>query len=127
MRIECTYYADDGTEFDTEEECLAYENTIKQIGSAARFFNDKLTREMTTVEEISQYGIFAYILDEKKAEAVFQRIYDLTGSDIPGCRYKAGDVLEWSVEDDRWENLSHRIKKIRETIDAVTEKVKGES
>ena len=58
-----------GTEFDTEEECLAYENTIKQIGSAARFFNDKLTREMTTVEEISQYGIFAYILDAKKAEA----------------------------------------------------------
>ena len=46
MEIKTTYIADDGTEFETEAECLAYEETLSQMSEYVQLFN----RDFSPVE-----------------------------------------------------------------------------
>lgn len=47
------YIAEDGTQFDTEKECVAYENApvIYCIKNSVNEYNDRITRFCNTLEE----------------------------------------------------------------------------
>lgn len=71
MTIEYTYIADDGEEFDSEEECLAYEKAAKERFNSVIFFNEnKEIIENPTLDEIESEAFFFYPTDEKKMHAV---------------------------------------------------------
>lgn len=118
MTIETTYIADDGTEFDTEEECLEYEDEFKRLMDSAQFFDDNfVTRH--TLEDIEYDAVYVYIRDSKKAEKLFDRLYTLISFEPPSfVSYKSGDVL-WYSDNGEWVNVNseiNRLTTIRDTI-----------
>lgn len=119
MRKEIHYFADDDTEFDTEEECIAYERTFKEQLDAVLFFDDDLN-ELTETSDIESYGVFMYIKDRDKAECLFDRLGEYISFDKPDFGVSTGDVLQWT--DAGWESIKNRIKELQTTFNRIAEK-----
>ena len=119
MRVETHYFADDDTEFDTEEECLAYERTFKEQLDAVLFFTDDF-EEVTSVEDIDGYGVYMLIKDRDKAECLFDRLGEYISFDKPDFGVSTGDVLQWT--DAGWESIKDRIEELQTVFYKITEK-----
>lgn len=119
MRKEVHYFADDDTEFDTEEECLAYEAMFKEQLDAVAFFDDDFN-EITDVENIEGYGVYMYIKDRGKAEALFDRLYEYISFDKPDFDVSNGDVIQWT--DAGWESIKDRIEELQTVFYKIAEK-----
>lgn len=119
MRVETHYFADDDTEFDTEEECLAYEAMLKEQLDAVAFFDDDFN-EVTEVKNIESYGVYMYIKDKSKAEALFNRLGEYISFDKPDFGVSTGDVLQWT--DAGWESIKNRIEELQTVFYKITEK-----
>ena len=118
MRIETTYYADDGEEFYTEEACLAYEESCRKQMSSVLFFNKEF-KPLLTTDEIENGAWYAYIKDVDMARSLFNWLNDLVGLEIPGCEFAAGDVLGTDDEHYKWVNLTHRLAEVAQMMEAV--------
>ena len=119
MRKEVHYFADDGTEFDTEEECLEYERTFKDQITAVRFFDDDYD-ELSDLEHIEGYGVYMYIVDRDKAELLFNRLVEYISFDKPDFDVSNGDVLQWT--DAGWESIKDRIEELQTVFYKIAEK-----
>ena len=120
MRKEVHYFADDDTEFDTEEECLEYERTFKDQIAAVRFFDDDYD-ELSDLERIESYGVYMYIVDRDKAELLFNRLGEYISFDQPDFGVSNGDVLMW--QDDGWVSIRNRIEELQNVANKITQKV----
>ena len=120
VRKEVHYFADDGTEFDTEEECLEYERTFKDQITAVRFFDDDYD-ELSDLEHIEGYGVYMYIVDRDKAELLFNRLGEYISFDQPDFGVSNGDVLMW--QDDGWVSIRNRIEELQNVANKITQKV----
>ena len=112
MTIEYTYIADDGTEFDNEEECQAYEDSIKHNLEGVVFFNDSKDI-LTELQDIDYYTQFMLIVDPKKAKDLFDWLYDYCGFAKPECDLRKGDVLFY---EDEWVSCSAEIEKCQSLL-----------
>ena len=126
MRIETTYYADDGTEFDTEEECLAYEKKGEEALGSALCFDESMKPLTMTGEYDDPYYIF--IVDAERSRTLFERIADQRGICLPTeqCEYSNGEVLMYDEDgswDDSWINLNRIVADYAQKIAAVVEGV----
>lgn len=118
MRIETTYIADDGTEFDTEEECREYEGEFKQLMSSVQFFDDNFIMRYT-LEDIERDAVYAYIRDSKKAERLFDRLPSMISFEPPfSVSYKSGDIL-WYTDNGEWLNVNSEINRLTTIRDTV--------
>ena len=127
MRIETTYYADDGTEFYSKEECIAYEKEWAESLDSVLFF-DEAMNPLTTPEELDDMW-YLFIVDEPKSRILFSHITDQRGTCVPtDCiAYSAGEVLMYDEDGewfDSWINLSRVVADYAQKIAAV---VKGVS
>lgn len=120
VRKEVHYFADDDTEFDTEEECLEYERTFKDQLKAVRFFDDEFD-EVTDFERIESYGVYMYIVDRDKAELLFERLGEYISFDAPDFGVADGDVIMW--QDDGWVSIRNRIEELQNVASKITQKV----
>lgn len=126
MRIETTYYADDGTEFDTEEECLAYEQEWQDSIGSALFFDENM-KPLLKDEELDDVW-YLFIVDEPKSRVLFQHIVDQRGLDVPTeeCQFSAGEVLMYDEDGgwgDSWINLNRVVADYAQKIARVTSEV----
>lgn len=119
MRKEVHYFADDDTEFDTEEECLAYERTFKDQLDAVLFFTDGF-EEVTDMCDIEGYGVYMLIKDRDKAECLFDRLGEYISFEKPDFGVSTGDVLQWT--DAGWESIKNRIEELQTVFYKITEK-----
>ena len=120
VRKEVHYFADDDTEFDTEEECLEYERTFKDQIAAVRFFDDDYN-ELSDLEHIESYGVYMYIVDRGKAELLFNRLGEYISFDSPDFVVSNRDVLMW--QDDGWVSIRNRIEELQNVANKITQKV----
>lgn len=119
MRIEITYYANGDSEFDTEEECLAYETMQRDAQKSIVFFDTPHYERCETPEKIASYGIYAYIIDAESAKQYFLWLYQTYGTTVTHCDYKNGDVLYWDGECDEWFNFTKKIADLTKTYEDV--------
>ena len=117
MTIKNVYVADDGEEFETEEECLEYEKVLDPDGAVVLFDSDMriITKENCGSEKdpVSRYEetVYICIIDAKKAKEWFNWIYDKSGYDIP-IDYSTGDTLYYNSDDCEYVNLEKEIAKL---------------
>lgn len=121
MRSETTYYAFDDTEFDTAEECLAYEKSVSEQMTAAEFYDD----EMNIVDAQKDGTGDAYyirIINAKKAPALFRWLNDQFGMEHPeDGDYEDGDLYVYDCDHDEWVNLTAQ-KKFIEKVEQMFKK-----
>ena len=120
MNIEIHYFADDGTEFDTEQECLAYEAVFKEQLDAVVWMTDSI-RPCEDMEEVESLGTIMYIKDGEKANALFEHLGDYISFDKLEAPVHTGDILEWG--DDGWFNLRSRVLSLTKHIEEIEKEV----
>lgn len=83
MTIRNIYVAADGEEFDTEEDCLDYEQTMDASGAIIMFDSDrKLIKGVSSAEAFDR-SMYLYIVDAEKAKRFFDLMRDDYGHIVP--------------------------------------------
>lgn len=131
MRIECTYYADDGTEFDNEAECLAYEKNLNSLWDSVVLLDEKFRDysetqfDLTMLEFAEQQAVYVKVLDVRKAKELFNWIYEQYGFSLPpvdmlygGCIFKYDETAK---ED--WIDLTKQYREIATALERVEKAV----
>ena len=94
MRTETIYYAFDDSEFDNEEECLAYEKEIKDRMNAAVFYDDE--KAIVDVEKDGTGNVYYIrIVDAKRALFLFAWLCDYCGFDYPNDDDSQPPLVRW--------------------------------
>ena len=125
MRVEITYYADDDTEFCTEEECIAYEAGLKKDFDSVIFLDDAFNYldecSQTTFESVW----YMKILDGEKATKLMKWQYGYYGVCMDGLpeELHAGDVYAWDNDCGEWYDPEILAKKYTAIVDAIREAV----
>ena len=103
MRIEVKYFADDETEFETEEECRAYEEaTALNMGSVVWFDEDLNRMDSPGILDIESSAYGMYIIDEEKAVGLCNWLYEQISFQPPHIEMPKGAFLWYDVEIDEW-------------------------
>lgn len=126
------YYADDGTGFETEEECLAYENLqnvkIKKLLNKIHAF-DENGKKITVGDGISERSIEGMVLetiyvtfDSEDALIFFDEQLKYSGNrqihEDTSC--KVGDVYIYDDYADEWESAMEMVEYYQGIIDKFT-------
>lgn len=119
MRIETIYYADDGTEFDTEEECRQYESAITDGMDSCLFYDGDMKKIEGGFEEIWDHTEYVAILDEEKVKPLFNYLWDMYGFKPP-MGYNTGDIFAWNAHDETWSDLKEEFYTISCIMGVIT-------
>ena len=126
MRSETTWYAIDDTEFDTKEECEAYEKSLEDGFKSVVFFDENMNLiRFFEPEHISDYAFYMGIREPEKAWDFIRWLYGCTGMNIDGIPedLKAGDVYAWDTSDDTWTNPAEKLAELQATVDKIIKAV----
>lgn len=126
MRTETTYFAFDETEFDTEEECLAYEAECYQNMSAVAAYDENLTFiERPTAEQWESDVIILKILDAEKAEQFLKWIQDWCSMNTDGLcgELREGDVWAWDDDEGEWFKPLEKYAELKAFAERISEAV----
>lgn len=114
MTIKNIYIADDGEEFETEEECLEYEEQLRCIDGVDMF--------TYTFEKCNQGGLeafehatYMFISDPDRAEKYFEYVQREGGYDTPGY-FIPGDCLRYDERSDSWINMRDEIQELQDNL-----------
>lgn len=127
MRIEYTYIADDGTEFDNEEECREYENRQKMNFESVVLFDDTFHRLTEPTSGTFEAVWYMKILDGKKATDLIDWVNDQCGICMDGLpdKLKEGEIYAWDNGYGTWYNPAELAKKYQDVVDAIEKAVAG--
>ena len=122
MRIEVTYFADDGEEFRTEEECREYEESLKMDLNSVIFFTEdhKLMKD-PKLEDIEQEAYYLKVLDPEKAERLFDWLhYQISFDWIAGKPIK-DHYYRWidsnrNYRDDGYVDFTKELEELQKTM-----------
>lgn len=115
MEIKNIYIADDGEEFENEEDCIAYEEQMKSIDGVELF---TYTFENCTGQggaEAFDHAIYIYIRDPDRAEKYFTYVQNQTGYEMP-TNYVPGDCLRYDENSDAWINMRDEIQEKQDNL-----------
>lgn len=105
MITRTVYIADDGEEFETEEECTAHERCMADLPGILGF-NDKAAYqdpEKNDVDQAFNNSEYLFIIDENEADETFEFIGDYYGYTVPTV-FSTGDILRYDYDKDEWVN-----------------------
>lgn len=117
MRIEIHYFADDDTEFDTREECEAYERSLLDDFDSVMLFDKDwniMRREDCSVEYIANYMMYIKILDGERATKLMKWMYSYTGVCNEGLdELVTGDIYAWDNDEGVWFCPSKKLRELK--------------
>jgi len=122
MRIETKYFADDDTEFETEEECCAYEQFQKDCMGAVAIFDDDMNyMDSPTLEEIESYAFYIFIRSGAKAESLFSWLKEQISFDDDGIKYPlvAGELYAFSADNGKWYDMDEQLASLAANIERM--------
>lgn len=125
MRVETIYYADDDTEFCTEEACLAYEASLKANFDSVIFFDDAFNRLEEFCESTFESVWYIKVLDGEKATKMMEWQYSCFGVCMDGLpdELHDGEIYAWDDESGEWYDPEILAKKYTAIVDAIREAV----
>ena len=115
------YIADDGTEFDNEDECLRYESKIalSELGDRILFF-DENRRPLELSCDNYEKCFYIVIKDESAISHFISTMEDEGYSELP---HSVG-VYEYNTYTDKWVNLSEKVANIINLIKELYDNAK---
>ena len=127
MTIQVTYIADDGEEFETEEECLDHERVMMTDGKALFFDSDCELIEGSVIDKVER-AHYIYILDGETAKEFFEWADEYTGCPVPD-EYETGALYFFDEREQHYKDLGKIItglSNIGMNIMVQVEKVRSE-
>lgn len=126
MRVEITYYAIDDTEFDTKEDCEAYEKALEDGFKSIVFFDEDMN-PITSFdpERISTYAFYMGIRDADNAYDFIRWLYGYAGMNMDGIpeNLTVGDVYAWDNDEGEWRNPMQKLRELQATVDKIEKAV----
>lgn len=122
MRIEYAYIADDGTVFDNEEECRAYEQFQRDCMGAVAIFDDDMNyMDSPTLEQIESHAFYIFIRDEGKATSLFSWLGEQISFDDDGIKYPlvAGELYAFSADNGKWYDMDEQLASLAANIERM--------
>lgn len=122
MRIETKYFADDDTEFESEEECRAYEQFQKDCMGAVAIFDDDMNyMDSPTLEEIESYAFYIFIRSGAKAESLFSWLKEQISFDDDGIKYPlvAGELYAFSADNGKWYDMDEQLASLAANVERM--------
>lgn len=128
MRIETKYFAFDETEFDTEEECLAYETEQTALWDSVVLLDEEFHGPKPGIgmlEFAEGFAIYVKVLDAEKAGNLFNWVYEYSGTPMPPVDmiYKGG---VYKFDDDApedWVDLTELFHETAKELDSINKAV----
>ena len=102
MEKKITYIAEDGEEFEDEEECLAYERLLQKVCGVMAFDDDR--NLVSSADDVATTAQYYFITDAAEAKKSFDFISDYYGTDIP-TELKDGDIFRYDSDRYVWINV----------------------
>lgn len=125
MIIKRIYIADDGEEFETEEECRAYEKAMDPKDSIVMFDSEFEILHGGDPATMYEAAMYLYIINEEKATAFFNWISVNTGYNTPD-EYHTGDLLYYAdYPKDGYSNLDKDISELTKKKEILIGKIFG--
>lgn len=116
MTITKTYVAFDDTEFDNEDDCLAYEKAVMKSAEAVVFL-DGTKQRITEFGDYSCHSMYMLIKKAGEAEELFRWLDEYYGFEWPNDELEDGAMYKWV--DDRWINLEKAAKQIADDMECL--------
>lgn len=109
------YIADDGTEFDSEDECLEYENRFSSIVNKIIFIQDReiLDPKESNIKHCCEWCTAIYVPHEEDIEAISQ-MFDSFGVENPFNNCYCSGIHYY---EDGWISLDEEIEKLENRKD----------
>lgn len=123
MRKVITWIADDGEEFETQEECYAYEHRFDEAIGGVVFLDDDFCIIPFNLEQIYDDFQYAVIKDADKAADLFRAIHEWEYCFVIPTGYKNGDILSWDSDDEKYDFLYEERRRLNEKIDRIEKAV----
>lgn len=122
-----TYMADDGTVFDTKEECLEYEKMKTQCPGVLCF--SSINNGTCKLLDPNDVGIqdafvdsqFIVITNPENAAETIPFVRDYVGIEMPEGPFHAGEVFEYDDDRDHYYSMQMQIAALGETLKTVLE------
>ena len=121
MLQKVTYVADDGEEFDTEEECQAYELALNDCPGVLGFDLDLAFQDPKKLGANDAFvnSNYFYVYDAEQAEKTFEILGDYTGTTTPDRELHAGDLFRYDGDSDEWIDMIAEYRKQTQTIGSL--------
>lgn len=119
MRTVITYIADDETEFDNEEECIAYENGLKTDIDSVIFFDERYRiMHKPSPEEIEGNAFYMKVLDAAGAERLFDYISTWVSFEFLAGKPIKDHYYRWleGPQADGWIDFTREIEILQKTM-----------
>lgn len=128
VRIETTYYADDGVAFDSKEDCLAYENRKKASFDSVMFFDQRFAwHKNPDIPFVESEAVYIKVVDADEAKILFEYLYDMCGALFPS-KPKTGHIYVYDSDDydtdSYWADYTERLEKVSDVIEKIEKAVK---
>lgn len=130
MRIETTYFAFDDTEFDTEEECIAYETEQNALWDSVVLLDEEFHGPKPGIgmlEFAVGFAIYVKVIDVEKYGKLFNWVYEYSGTSMPPVdTIYTGGVFKYdeSVREN-WIDLTERLREITMEMAEIEKVVSG--
>lgn len=126
MKKLITWIADDGTKFETEEDCVKYENRYNALEEKVMFIADgKIMKDEPINDKLNECD-FVVIRDIESATLLHQAYQDnCLNSPFYDCDYQTG-IFEYDCQYGLWRCIDVEITKLREKKDKILELLKEE-
>lgn len=113
MQTRTIYIAHDGSEFDTQEECLQYETITKDMPGMLCFDGDAtyLDHRVCGVANAFERSHWIFITDGTDAWRTSKYMSEQCGLVSIPCDAKTGDVYEYDDHTDEWLNVGEACEK----------------
>ena len=125
MRVETTYYAFDEKEFDSKENCLAYEAMVQDKLKSVVFLDDDFDRmDGEDPAYVAESAVYVKILNGEKASELVEWLEEYTGVCFDGIEdIETGDIFVFDMTHGAWYNLTDRISELKEMESKINESV----
>lgn len=113
MEIKTTYVADDGVEFDTEQECYEYEHRYDNIAKSGVVFFDSKHNRMPTDDIVycAERCLGVYVPTEESAKLVHELFREL-GCESPWSDYSSIFDIGYFVYESEWVAIDREMKRL---------------
>lgn len=125
MTIRNIYVAADGEEFDTEEDCLDYEQTMDASDAIIMFDSDRKMIKGISSAEAFDKSMYLYIVDAEKAKRFLEIMCDDYGHIVPeDIEDHALYVYDDNIRGQSYVELQKLIAKLETERDKILESVR---